>query len=169
MKRFLLYLFLSFFVGWVFQTLFLYFLPSGLPTPQWLLLATLAFGARGRTKSAMTLGFLWGLSLDAHGMSAFGSQGWLLAFIGYISGTFSKNLNADKFGTQLSIAMGASVILEIGIRLLAFFFDQTRVGHPGVGLALIHVLLNGLAAPAVFWAVTAWGEFWDPRPLKDNA
>ncbi|MBL8024271.1 MAG: rod shape-determining protein MreD [Elusimicrobia bacterium] len=169
MKRFLAYFSLSLLFMWIFQILFLYIIPTGWPTPQWLLLVTLVLGSQGRTKLAMTLGFLWGLALDVHGMSAFGVQGWLLAFVGFVSGTLSKNLNEDKFGTQLSLAVAATCVVEIGIYILASFFDQSRVGRPGLGLVLIHIFLNGLAAPAVFWAVTAWSDFWVPRPSKANA
>lgn len=169
MKRKGLFFLITLILGWIFQALFLYGVPAGLPTPQWLLLAVLALGAQGRTKFAMSVGFLWGLALDAYGVSAFGVQGWLLAFAGYVSGTFSKNLNAEKLMTQETLTLVATGVLWVGIRLLSGFFDHSLVGHPGVGLALAHMGLNALVAPGVFWVMAVWGDLWDPRPVNTNA
>lgn len=169
MKRIGSFFVVTFILGWIFQIFFLYWVPARLPTPQWLLLAVLALGAQGRTKFAMSLGFLWGLALDAYGVSAFGVQGWLLALAGYVSGTLSKNLNAEKLGTQESLAAVASVLLWGGIRILSRFFEHSLVGHPGMGLALAHLGLNALVAPGVFWMMRIWGDLWDPRLANDHA
>ena len=168
MKKTALFFLLTLILGWVFQALFFYGIPSGLPTPQWLLLAVLALGAQGRTKFAMTLGFLWGLSLDAYGVSAFGVQGWLLALAGFLAGTYSKNLNAEKVGTQETMTVVATVVVWIGTRLLGAFFDHSLVERPGLGLALAHVGLNALVAPGVFWVMGVWGDVWDPRPVHEH-
>lgn len=156
-------------LGIVFQALFLYWVPAGWPTPQWFLLAVLALGAQGRTNFAMSLGFLWGLALDAYGISAFGVQGWLLAMGGYLSGTFSKNLNAGKLGTQVTLALMASGAAWGGVRLLSRFFDHSIVGHPGTGLFLVDMGLNALVAPGVFWVMGMWAVVWDPPSLRRNA
>lgn len=156
-------------LGWIFQALFLYGIPAGLPTPDWLMLAVLALGAQGRTSFAMSAGFFWGLALDAYGMSAFGVQGWLLAMVGFVSGTFSKNLNAEKLGTQETLAVVATGVVWAGGRLLSGFFEHSLVGHVSFLLALGHVALNALVAPGVFWVLGVWAEWWDPRPLNSNA
>lgn len=169
MKRKSLFFVTTLVLGWVFQALFLYWVPAGLPTPQWLLVAVLALGAQGRTKFAMSVGFLWGLALDAYGVSAFGVQGWLLALAGALSGAFSKNLNAEKVGTQETMTLAATAVLWVGIRLLSGFFDHSPVGRPGVGLAFAHLGLNALVAPGVFWVMAVWSGVWDPRPVNDHA
>lgn len=169
MNRTVPFFVLTLVLGWVFQALFLYWTPAGLPTPQWLLLAVLALGAQGRTTFAMSAGFLWGLALDAYGVSAFGVQGWLLALAGYVSGTFSKNLNAEKMGTQETLSIIATLVLWMGTRILAGFFDHSTVGQPSFGLAVAHVALNALVAPGVFWVMAVWADLWDPRPVNDHA
>jgi rod shape-determining protein MreD len=169
MKRTVPFFLATLIFGWILQALFLYWVPAGLPTPHWFLLAVLALGAQGRTRFAMTVGFVGGLSLDAYGISAFGVQGWLLALAGYVSGTFSKNLNAEKLGTQAALTVFASALVWAGVRLLSGFFDHSLVGHPGLGLSLVQIGLNTLVAPGVFWLMGVWGEYWDPRPLDGRA
>ncbi|MBP9127459.1 MAG: hypothetical protein KBG07_01665 [Elusimicrobia bacterium] len=71
----MIFLALTFGSGLVFQSLFFYIVPTSVPTPQWFLLGVLALGAQGRTKTATTLGFFWGLAQDAFGVTAFGTQG----------------------------------------------------------------------------------------------
>jgi rod shape-determining protein MreD len=156
-------------LGWIFQTVFFYAVPAGLPTPHWLLLAVLALGAQGRTLFAMNVGFLWGLALDAYGVSAFGVQGWLLALAGYASGSSSKNLNAEKLGTQATLTVIATVLLWGGIRILSGFFDHSHIGQPGLGLAAAQAGLNALVAPGVFWVMAVWADLWDLRPLTSRA
>ncbi|MBK8574382.1 MAG: rod shape-determining protein MreD [Elusimicrobia bacterium] len=169
MKRTGMFFVLTLVLGWIFQALILYAVPAGLPTPQWLLLAVLALGAQGRTTFAMSAGFIWGLALDAYGISAFGVQGWLLALAGFGSGTLSKNLNAEKLGTQETLAVIATLVMWGGIRILSGIFDHSPVGHPSVILATAHVALNALVAPGVFWVMAAWSDLWDPRPRNDHA
>lgn len=164
MKKRVLFFVATAVLAWFFQALFLYGIPAGFPTPDWLLLAVLALGAQGRTAFATSLGFVWGLALDAHGVSAFGVQGWLLATAGFGAGTFSKNLNAEKLGTQETLAVTATAILWAGVRLLSGFFEHSTVGHPGILLALAHMALNALVAPGVFWGMGVWADLWDPWP-----
>ncbi|MBL0059145.1 MAG: rod shape-determining protein MreD [Elusimicrobia bacterium] len=169
MKRRILFFVLTAILGWSFQLVFLYWAPPALPTPHWLLLVVLALGARGRVHLAMGLGFLWGLALDAHGITAFGVQGWLLALAGYASGTLSKNLNANELVTQESLAVGGTLLLWAGVWGLSRFFQPALVGHPGVGLALGQVVLNALTAPAVFWATEVWIGHSVPRSETPHA
>ncbi len=147
--------------GWVFQTVFLYLVPTALPTPHWLLLATLAMASRGRVPEAMAVGFFWGLALDVYGMTAFGTQAWLLALVGFGAGAWSKELNPEKLFTQEALAFAGTAVFLSGVVVLGWFFRPTSApGHVGLGLAAAQVFLNGLVAPAVFWGVTAWIGFW---------
>lgn len=150
----------TFAVGLVFQSLFLFVVPTGVPTPQWVLLAVLALGAQGRTKTATTLGFFWGLAQDAFGVTAFGTQGWLFALAGFGAGSVSKNLNAAKWGAQETLTLIATAAVAVGIRVLSALFVDAPVGVPGWGLVTVQTLLNGLVAPAVFWVLARWADLW---------
>lgn len=169
MKRQIPFFLITLIFGFILQALFLYWVPAGLPTPQWFLLVVLALGAQGRTNFAMSLGFIWGLGLDAYGISAFGVQGWLLALVGYLAGTYSKNLNAEKLGTQATLTVITTGVVWGGVRLLSRFFDHSLVGHPGMGLLVVDVGLNVLVAPGVFWIMDLWAHVWDPHPIHPNA
>lgn len=168
MSRTAAYALLTLVLGWVFQTLFLFAVPAALPTPHWFLLATLAIGLRGRTILAMTSGFLWGLAADAYGMTAFGTQGWLLALVGYASGYAARELNADKLLTQIAVAVITTMAYGAGTVLLRGFFAPTTPA-PAIGwfLAAAGVLLNACAAPAVFWAMDEWTALW-AQPLVES-
>lgn len=61
MKRTVPFFLATLIFGWILQALFLYWVPAGLPTPHWFLLAVLALGAQGRTRFAMTVGFVGGV------------------------------------------------------------------------------------------------------------
>jgi rod shape-determining protein MreD len=148
-------------LAWIFQTLFVFLVPSALPSPHWLLLATLAFGLRGRTKLAMTLGFFWGLAADAYGATAFGTQGWLLMLAGAAAGLSARELNADKLITQVTVTVLGTVVVFAGAMVLRAFFSPTvPMAAPGLFHLVIAVVLNACAAPAVFWAQALWVDVW---------
>jgi rod shape-determining protein MreD len=121
----------------------------------------------GRTNLAQTLGFFWGLSLDVYGMSLFGAQGGLLTVVGYVSGRFSRQLNADKLGTQEVIVFLGTVFFVFGLYSLDVFFRGS--GRPlfSVGPVLGEFLLNAIAAPLVFWVMGKWAEVWSLRLVDE--
>lgn len=167
MKKYFGYVALTFIAGVVIQSVFYYLVPTGVPTPQGLLLAVLALGAQGRTKTATTLGFFWGLAQDAFGVTAFGTHGWLFALAGYGAGAVSKNLNAHKWGAQETLTLTASGAVGVGVRILSLLFVDAPVGHPGWGWLTIQTVLNGLVAPAVFWVLWWWSDLWT-LPIKNS-
>ncbi len=156
MKKYFGFLAITFGAGLVFQSVFFYVVPAGVPTPQWLLLAVLALGAQGRIKTATTVGFFWGLALDAFGVTAFGTQGWLMALAGYGAGSVSKNVNADKWGAQESLTIAATLVLAIGIRILSALFVDAPVGVPGWGVPGSGVPGSGVPEPGRWLRLRAW-------------
>ena len=146
MNRNILFVVTTLLLVWIFQTLFVFLVPSAFPTPHWLLLATLAFGLRNSTRLAMT---------------AFGTQGWLLMLAGAAAGLSARELNADKLITQITVAALGTVVLFGGAMVLRGFFLQTvPMVAPGLGHLVIGVILNACAAPAVFWAQSVWISAW---------
>ncbi len=164
MTRRAMFIAVTFLLGWMFQSVFLYVVPVALPTPHWLLLAVLAIGSAGRTEAAQGLGFFWGLSLDVYGITAFGAQGWLLALAGFASGSLAKKLDTEKMETQQALALGGTLLYLLGAsRLIAVFQPAAGPRDVAWGLVAGEIFLNALAAPAVFWAVRrwlAWGDRW---------
>lgn len=161
MRRRWLFGIATFIVGWLIQVVSLYFLAPASPSPQWLLLAVLALGVMGETNLAQTLGFAWGLCLDAYGIGLFGSQGWILAAMGFLSGRFSRQLNAEKLATQEALCFIGTVFFWIGMFTMEHLFRSPsfhRASSPGA-LAL-GFLLNAAAAPVVFWFMDRWTRLW---------
>lgn len=161
MNRSLVFVVATLVLAWIFQTLFVFLVPSAFPAPHWLLLITLAFGLRSRTRLAMTLGFVWGLAADAYGATAFGTQGWLLMLAGAAAGLSARELNADKLITQITVAaLGTVVVFGGAMVLRGFFLPTVPMAAPGLGHLVIGVVLNACAAPAVFWAQSIWVSAW---------
>lgn len=161
MRAYLLFGAATFFAGWIVQILSFYPVGVTWSAPQWLLLVVLALGGLGETFLAQTLGLLWGLCLDAYGMSLFGSQGWLLAVCGYAVGQFSRQLNVSKWVTQLVLVLAGTGFFLFGLYELEIIFRWPEgVRGPGVLQMLIQLLWNLLAAPPVFWVVRRWREAW---------
>lgn len=165
MNRNVIFILTTLLLAWIFQTIFTFFVPSVFPAPHWLLLATLAFGLRGRTKLAMTLGFFWGLAADAYGATAFGTQGWLLMIAGASAGLSARELNADKLITQITVAaLGTAVVFGGAMILRGFFAPTVPMAPLGIAHLLIGVILNACAAPAVFWVQGLWVDAWRSTP-----
>jgi len=148
-------------VGWILQAIFLYFTPMGWPTPQGALIAVLALGFKGHTVEAMAVGFFWGLGLDVTGLTAFGTQGWLLVSAAFVSGGVSKNLNVEKPLTQIFLTLVGTILFVLGVLVLgAFVSVETGSGRFGWGDTFLSLILNGVCSPLVFSAVSRWVSFF---------
>ncbi|HRY29834.1 MAG TPA: rod shape-determining protein MreD [Elusimicrobiota bacterium] len=161
--------FSSFLVGWALQLVLLGIAFPASATPQWLMLSALALGGMGKTDLAQTLGLLWGLSLDVFGVSLFGSQGFLLMLTGYVAGRASRQLNAEKPATQLTLAFLGSFFFMAGLFVLEYFFRSlTAPRHFSFWTAFFEFALNLALAPLVFLFWRKWLELWS-RMEKERA
>jgi rod shape-determining protein MreD len=148
----------TFLAGWLLHALLGYALPGWL-SPHWLLLFTLGFGSLGRTDLAQTLGFFWGLGLDVFGLSLFGSQAWLLCLAGFLSGRFSRQLNAEKLVTQETLALLGTAFFWAGFALIEEFFRPSGYRRdPQAAAVALDLLFNAAVAPGVFWAARRWTD-----------
>jgi rod shape-determining protein MreD len=148
-----------FLAGWVFYALFSYFWNLPLPAPQWLFLAVLAVGARGKVNTAQTLGFFWGLLMDVQSGSLFGAQGWIFAVAGFAAGKYSRQVDGDKPSAQVLLALGGTLFHQLALSQIEVFFRRPGPPHtPAVGMAFLQLFLNVAAAPLVFGAVGLWNR-----------
>ena len=144
--------------GWLFHATVSALWSIPVPSPQWLLLAVLAVGSLGRVAAAETLGFLWGLMLDAQGSSLFGAQGWALAAAGFAVGRLSRQVDAEKALSQVILAAGGTLFHLLVLAQSELLFRRAGAPHvPQVGTALAQLLLNAAAAPLVFRLVRSAG------------
>lgn|GEM_PF-1556003 len=148
-----------FLAGWLFHAVVSSLWSIPVPSPQWLLLAVLAVGSIGRVAAAETLGFFWGLMLDAQGSSLFGAQGWILAAAGFAVGRLSRQVDAEKALSQVILAAGGTLFYLVFLAQSELLFRGTGVPHvPPIGAALAQLLINAAAAPLVFRLVRAAGR-----------
>jgi rod shape-determining protein MreD len=159
MRRPLLFGVSTLVLGWALQTMSFYIF-GPLSSPQWLVIAVVALGGRGRADMAMTLGYFWGLYLDVFSLSPFGAQAWLTALLGYTAGKLSRQLDPGKTVTQVSLAAVVSVAYPWGLHQLENGFRP----DPAHGVALWSLAgvaaLNVAAAPFVFGLLEIWMDFW---------
>ena len=119
---------------------------------------------------AMTIGYLWGLALDVYGLTAFGTQGWLLALVAFGTAAVSKELNSEKWGTQCFLALAGTAVFVSGVKILGVLFEPTSPpGRLRLGLVIAGCVLNVLVTPAVFFVVGAWSRFWGYGAGNDRA
>ncbi len=146
--------------GWILQTLLSYLWTASAPAPQGMLLAVLAVGALGKVDTAQSLGFFWGLLLDASGTSLFGSQGLILAVAGFAAGKLSKQVDAEKLSAQAILALGGTLFHLLALAQIELMFRRGGSVHmPGLGEMLLQALLNVAAAPVVFTVVQIWARY----------
>jgi rod shape-determining protein MreD len=151
----------TFLLGWMIQMAVAIGLPAGFAAPHVLFLLVMALGVSGRTTLAQNLGFFWGLALDVTGLSLFGSQGLLLAWAGAVAGRLSRQLNADKLVTQETLAVAGTLVFQVAMAVLDSVFRGGPSPRPLSLLTLVlQMILNGLAAPILFWGIQAWAAVW---------
>lgn len=161
MKRPWLFGLVTFLAGWVLQVLLSNFSLPGMASPNLVLLIVLTLGVMGHVNMAQTLGFSWGLGMDVMGVSLFGSQAMLLAWIGYVSARLSRQLNAEKLVTQEAMSVFGTLFLAVGINVLEHLFRTTPSPRVGSLWGLfLEIAFNGLMAPVVFWTIQKWWYFW---------
>ncbi len=148
---------ITFLGGWLLQVVSWRFPWPASVSPHFLLLTVLALGSMGHTVMAQTLGFFWGLCLDVFGLSLFGTQAWLLALAGFITGRFSRQLNGEKLATQEILALAGIVFFEAGSALLDLFFRPSHAARPFFpGRMALVLAMNALFAPVIFRVLRRW-------------
>jgi rod shape-determining protein MreD len=142
-------LFLLFFAGFLIQIVVAALTAIPYFCPHFVLLLTLACGSFRGTLAAESLGFGWGLALDAMGMTTFGIQGLVLSFTGYFSGILSRWVNAEEPLSQMAFALLGSVFYFLSLLLLEKILGG--IGRPlTIGAILSTSLVNTLVSPVVF-------------------
>jgi cell shape-determining protein MreD len=142
-----------FFAGWGAHALLCYLWGTSAPSPSVPLLAVLAAGAQGRVNAAQSLGFLWGLMLDVQGVTLFGGQGWALALAGFGVGKLSRQIDGEKLSAQVLLGAAGTLFHLALLSQIELVFRREAPHVPGLGAALLQVLMNAAAAPAVFKGV----------------
>ncbi|OVE77574.1 rod shape-determining protein MreD [bacterium F11] len=128
-------------------------------SPQLLLLLVVTHGFLKGPLMGETLGFCWGLMMDAMGVNFFGLQSLLFALAGYISGTLRRRVASERPTAQLLIALITTLYYFIGMSLVAYLLDGYISSIPWVDI-LLAILFNVLLIMLVFWSVEKWIVIW---------
>ncbi len=136
-----------------------HFLGGTLFSIQWIFLAVLHFGLARGPWTGESMGFVWGLLLDASTLGFLGLHSMLFSLAGYAAGMFRRQLDASKLWTQTILSWMAS------LAYFTAYFLVTRLlssSEESLRWAFLTVpLLNALAAPLVFYVLDFWAQVWD--------
>jgi len=154
-------IFLGTFLGGVLiQIVLTSILPGPHFCPHIPLLMTLASGLFQGSVMGESLGFSWGLALDAMGTTAFGTQGFILCLIGYLSGRISRRVNAEEPVSQMVFGFLGTAVYFVCFHYLTRMFGG--IGQSlSFGLVLSVMVMNVLLAPFVFSFMNWWRNKMD--------
>lgn len=127
--------------------------------PQVLLLMTIAHGFLIGPVTAETMGFFWGIMLDAAGVTYFGMNALLLAVAGFIAGSLRKRVASERPSAQLAVGALASIYMVVGGVFIRSLLEEV-VYYPSVWNLLATLVFNVLAVTAVFWVLEWWLAVW---------
>ena len=91
--------------------------------PNLFVILVLFLGLYSGEKNGLVLGIVFGLFLDITMGTIIGISAGMLALIGFLGGYFDKNFSKDNRITIMAMAVGATLIYELGSYMLnAFIF-----------------------------------------------
>ena len=122
-----------------------------------------AFRASARAVVGESVGFIWGLFIDASSMGLLGVHAILYALAGYAAGMFRRQLDSSKIWTQAIFSWMVSVVYFALYLLVERFFRYPGEG-PFQWMLLTVPVMNAIFAPFVFRALEVWAIAWDMKP-----
>jgi len=152
---------------WIFlwaQVVSNHYLGGTLFSVQWILLAVLHFGLIRGPWVGETMGFIWGLLVDASSLGLLGLHAMLYALAGYTAGMFRRQLDSSKIWTQTIFTWMASVVY-FGAYVVMTRFLAANV-EPFQWALLTVPVINAVFAPFVFRILEYWAKTWDMAPVE---
>jgi rod shape-determining protein MreD len=129
------------------------------------LIVVLYFGLARGPLVGESLGFLWGLLVDASSLGLIGLHALLYAGAGYLAGMLRRQLDQDKIWTQSIFSMIVSALYLVLYLLLDRMFSMGI--RPLSWSISFQPLSNGFIAPFVFWLMQRWAQLWDYLPQEE--
>jgi len=128
-------------------------------SPNVLLPLSLSLGLSRGAVFGETVGFFWGLSVDALGMGLFGAQGLLLALAGYFGGRLHRRFNTAYVYAQVVLIVIGTFLYSLSLLLIEkIFLGSVR---PFAGWWVCGMVgLNALLAPVLFFGSERWLKLW---------
>jgi rod shape-determining protein MreD len=165
MKKFLYFFFTVWMMLWL-QVISNHFLGGTLFSVQWILIAVLHYGLRNGPWTGETLGFIWGIFIDAASLGLLGIHAILYTLAGYSAGMFRRQLDASKIWTQAIFTWMVSMVYFALYMLVDRFFSMTEGTFQWAFLTV--PIINAVAAPFIFRVLDQWAEVWDMEPIEHH-
>ncbi len=140
------------FVQWLWSA---HFAPYGL-APQILLVLTVAAASRQGPAAAMSLGFFWGLFLDALIGGLFGANALILVLLAYLAGLVRHQMNAGEAAPRAVLVFAATWAYFLLLAAVSWAFTR-HVLWGGWTDLLILPFYNSLVAVAI-GVFNPWGR-----------
>jgi rod shape-determining protein MreD len=164
MKKTLYYISTLLVVLWI-QMASDYFVGASGLSSNVVLIVVLYFGLATGPLVGESLGFIWGLLVDASSLGLIGLHALLYAAVGYLAGMLRRQLDQDKVWTQSIFTLIVSTLYLVLYLLMDRMFAMgTRPLSWAIG---VQPLSNGIIAPVVFWLMQRWARLWDYLPQEE--
>ena len=133
--------------------------------PNFLLLSTVFFAVRKGPVTGEILGFVWGMLSDIASTSVFGSQAFMLTFLGFLAGKLERKVDEDKYSAQMALVFVASVVNLLGLALFESLFGGAPQRFKDKSV-LLGPVYSTLLCPVVFWGLLKWSSLFRKSDLK---
>ncbi|OGR87417.1 MAG: rod shape-determining protein MreD [Elusimicrobia bacterium RIFCSPLOWO2_01_FULL_60_11] len=133
--------------------------------PNFLLLSTVFFAVRAGPVKGEILGFIWGMLSDIASTSVFGSQAFMLTFVGYAVGKLEGKVDEDKYSAQMALVFIMSAVNLLGLALLESLFGGAPQRFKDKSI-LLGPFYSTLLCPVVYWGLLKWGSLFRRSDLK---
>ena len=157
-----LYYFLTLWIFLWLQVVSNHFLGGTVFSIQWILLAVLHFGLARGPWIGESLGFIWGLFIDASSLGLLGLHAVLYALAGFAAGMYRRQLNISKLWTQTIFSWMATVVYFALYLVMTRFLSTGE--EPFQWGILTGPVMNAICAPVVFSALDYWARLWEMVP-----
>lgn len=133
--------------------------------PNFLLLSTVFFAIRGGPVTGEILGFTWGMLSDIASTSVFGSQAFMLTFLGFLAGKLERKVDEDKYSAQMALVFIMSAANLLGLAFLESLFGGAPQRFKDKSV-ILGPFYSTLLCPVVFWGLLKWSSLFRKSDLK---
>jgi len=137
------------------QLLWVEFLPIFGYAPDLVLITIIYLSLHYGSLSGEIYGFFFGILVDVFDFSIFGLKALVFTIIGYLCGTFSRQLDELEIKTQILLGFSASYIVIIFSYLVSSIFVTKLVKEVSL---VVYPVLNIVMAPFMFRLYDWWFE-----------
>lgn len=122
-----IYLILLFIIIYLLQVNFFSWFNIGGVKPNLFIILLLMIGLFAGKKMGIIYGILMGMTLDFWMCKSIGVYSIMLAVVGFLGGSLSKNFSKDSRITMLTMIAIATLLYEVGVIMLNYFINSSEI------------------------------------------